>query len=338
MYRRETHLSTHPAANSPGLSNPASRRRVVFMGTPDFVVPVLARLSANPALDVVAVYAPPDRPRGRGRAVEAPPVKQHAAELGIPVFQPPALRNTAVVSQLTGLAPDVIIVAAYGRLLPASVLELPRHGCLNLHPSLLPRHRGPSPVVGAILAGDLTTGISLMLLDEGMDTGPIIAQRACPLSPDDDAQSLTPALFLEGAQLLDESLPGWVAGALPAKPQNDALATYTTKVERADGAADWTLPAETLARRLRAYTPWPGLHTRWGDRELKILEAQAVDGFAVDPGLVVPGYGSRVAIGAGSGMLQVSRLQMEGRRPANADEFLRGYPDFLGAQLGPAVD
>ena len=265
-------------------------------------------------------------------------MKQHAAELGIPVFQPPTLRNADAVSQLTGLAPDVIIVAAYGRLLPASVLELPRHGCLNLHPSLLPRHRGPSPVVGAILAGDLTTGTSLMLLDEGMDTGPIIAQRARPLSPDDDAQSLTPALFLEGAQLLDESFPGWIAGALPAKPQNDALATYTTKVERSDGAADWTLPAETLARRLRAYTPWPGLHTWWGDRELKILEAQAVAGVAVDPGLVVPGDGSSVAIGAGSGLLRVSRLQMEGRRPANADEFLRGYPDFLGAQLGPAVD
>ncbi len=321
-------------ANSAGIAGTPSRCQVVFMGTPDFVVPVLDGLAANPALNVVAAYVPPDRPRGRGRSLEAAPVKQRALELGIPVAQPATLRNSNVVAELAGFEPDVIVVAAYGRILPPDVLGLPRFGCLNLHPSLLPRHRGPSPVVSAILAGDETTGVTLMLLDEGMDTGPIIAQRQRPVYWHDDANSLTATLFADGVDLLNECLPGWLAGAIHASPQDDALATWTAKIERADGAVDWTLPAATLARRLRAYTPWPGLHTRWNGMEVKILAAEAIVGDGVDAGVVVDTGSSNIAIGTGDGLLVVGRLQLEGRRAADAAEFRRGYPSFVGSHLG----
>ena len=324
-------------ANSAGIAGTPSRCQVVFMGTPDFVVPVLDGLAANPALNVVAAYVPPDRPRGRGRSLEAAPVKQRALELGIPVAQPATLRNSNVVAELAAFEPDVIVVAAYGRILPPDVLGLPRFGCLNLHPSLLPRHRGPSPVVSAILAGDETTGVTLMLLDEGMDTGPIIAQCQRPVSWHDDANSLTATLFADGVDLLNECLPGWLAGAIHASPQDDALATWTAKIERADGAVDWTLPAATLARRLRAYTPWPGLHTRWNGIEVKILAAEATGGDGgdgVDAGVVVDTGSPKIAIGTGDGLLVVGRLQLEGRRAADAAEFLRGYPSFVGSHLG----
>ena len=338
-------MSTHFTArstinsgtNSVGVAGTPSRCRVAFMGTPDFVVPVLDGLAANPALNVVAAYVPPDRPRGRGRSLTPAPVKQRALELGIPVAQPATLRNSNAVAELAGFEADVIVVAAYGRILPPDVLGLPRFGCLNLHPSLLPRHRGPSPVVSTILAGDETTGVTLMLLDEGMDTGPIIAQRQRPVSWHDDAISLTATLFADGVDLLNESLPGWLAGAIQASPQDDALATYTAKIERADGAVDWTLSAITLARRLRAYTPWPGLHTRWNGIEVKILAAEAIDGDGVDAGVVVDTGSSSIAIGTGDGLLSVGRLQVEGKRAAGTAEFLRGYPQFIGARLGDAA-
>ena len=192
-------MSTHPARESGRKLTPENPLRAVFMGTPRFAVPALDALASNPGLDLVAVYTPPDRRRGRGRAMEPSPVKARAQELAIPVHQPPTLRNPDAVGELSQLNPEIVVVVAYGRLLPAAALEIPRFGCLNLHPSLLPRHRGPSPVPGAILAGDETTGISLMLLDEGMDTGPIIAQRARSIGPEDDAESLTTELFREGA-------------------------------------------------------------------------------------------------------------------------------------------
>ena len=333
-----THFTARSTINSGtdsvGVAGTLSRCRVAFMGTPDFVVPVLDGLAANPTLNVVAAYVPPDRPRGRGRSLAAAPVKQRALELGIPVAQPATLRNSNAVAELAGFEADVIVVAAYGRILPPNVLGLPRFGCLNLHPSLLPRHRGPSPVVSTILAGDETTGVTLMLLDEGMDTGPIIAQRQRPVSWRDDANSLTATLFADGVDLLNEGLPGWLAGAIQSSPQDDALATYTAKIERADGAIDWMLPAATLARRLRAYTPWPGLHTRWNGIEVKILAAEAMGGDGADAGVVVDTGSSNIAIGTGDGLLVVGRLQLEGRRAAAAAEFLRGYPQFVGARLG----
>ena len=312
--------------------------RLVFMGTPQFVVPVLDSLVENPDVEVVGVYATPDRPRGRGLAPEMPPVKARASTLGLEVYQPATLRSASAQDQLANLRPDLIVVAAYGRLLPPPVLDLPRHGCLNLHPSLLPSYRGPSPVVTAILEGQAVTGVTLMRLDAGMDTGPIIARRQRPISPDDTAGTLTEALFRLGADLLLESLPLWVEGQLPAQPQDDSQATVTRKLERADGQADWRLSAVQLERRWRAYTPWPGLFTHWRGQVVKLLDVAAMPRAAASgdsPGLVVPLPQDETPVGivTSQGVLGVKTLQLEGRRPTGAREFLRGYPQFMDSQL-----
>ncbi len=327
-------MSTHPTSDSGDLRTADQPLRLVFMGTPHSAVPTLDALAANPMVVVVAAYTPPDRRQGRGRTFAPSPVKQRAEELGLPVEQPATFRNSDAVGRLADYAPDIIVVAAYGRLLPTEVLNLPRFGCLNLHPSLLPRHRGPSPVAGAILAGDDATGVTVMLLDEGMDTGPIIAQRARPVGLEDDAETLTAELFRDGAALLDEVMPDWIAGAVAAVPQDDEQATYTSKLERADGIADWTRPAEFLCRQQRAYTPWPGLHTKWDGKEVKLLDvAPLPDGYA-RPAMVTATAGEPIAVGSGGGLLAVRRLQLEGRRPADAADFVRGYPQFIGARLG----
>ena len=308
--------------------------RVIFMGTPTSVIPALEGLCQMPEVDVVAAVTPPDRERGRGRRSEPPPVKEAAQRLAVPVLQPDRLRSQAVQGQLADLEPDVIVVAAYGKLLPKTVLELPPHGCLNLHPSLLPRHRGPSPVATAILEGDDVTGVSLMLLDEGMDTGPVMAQREYALTGEETAGELTVTLFDMGADLLAQSIVPWTRGELQAQPQDDARATVSRKLERADGAADWTLSAETLARQCRAYSPWPGLYTQWEGKTLKLLEVSPlpISDQQQPPGLVVPA--TPVAVATGDGLLGLSRLQLEGRRPVTAREFLAGYPDFIGSFLG----
>ena len=303
------------------------------MGTPSFAVPVLDALHECREVEVTAVYTPPDRKRGRGQTLEACQVKARGEELGIPVVQPGTFRNAEAVSELESYRPDVIAVAAYGRLLPADVLAIPRLGCLNLHPSLLPKHRGPAPVAGAILAGDAVTGVSLMLLDEGMDTGPIVAQWERRIDESDDAATLTETLFADGAALLIETLPGWAEGSVSAEAQDDEQATYTSKLERADGLADWGLSAEVLARRQRAHTPWPGLYTTWEGSELKLLEVAAVSGVNAESGRVSSTPDYEVAVGTGDGLLAVRRLQLAGRRPSSGEDFLRGYPEFPGSIL-----
>ena len=327
-------MSTHPARESSRELKPENPLRAVFMGTPIFALPALETLASNPAVELVAVYTPPDRRRGRGRVVESSPVKARAQELDIPVHQPATFRNPDVVAELSRLQPELVVVVAYGRLLPAAVLDVPRFGCLNLHPSLLPRHRGPSPVPGAILTGDHTTGVTLMLLDEGMDSGPVIAQRTRSIAPDDDAESLTTELFREGASLLDATLPGWVSGDVKAWPQDDGLATFTSKMQRAYGLADWTRSAELLWRQQRAYTPWPGLYTTWQGKEVKLLAVSPLPSGNVEPGAVVRADRDRLAVGTGEGLLEIRRLQLEGRRPASAEDFVRGYPNFVGGRLG----
>lgn len=316
--------------------------RLVFMGTPAFVVPVLDALVSAPEVQVAGVYTPPDRPVGRGRRDEMSPIKSYSLEKGLALYQPSSLRRAEAQDELAALAPDVVVVAAYGKLLPAAVLETPRHGCLNLHPSLLPRHRGPSPVATAILEGDEVTGTSLMLLDEGMDTGPIIAQRQYPLSGVETAESLTSALFQLGTMLLLEKLGPWAGGGLTAEPQEDAKSTVTRNLERADGQASWTLPAEDLERKRRAFTPWPGLFTRWQDKVLKLLDVVALPAEAAGlssqpakPGEVVRLGLADVPVGIATtqGILGLKILQLEGKRAAAAGEFLKGYPQFLGARL-----
>ena len=312
--------------------------RVVFMGTPAPVVPVLERLCGMPGVAVAAVVTPPDGRQGRGRRAAPTPVKAAAVRLGIPVWQPDGLRSAESLDHLAGLRPDIIVVAAYRLFLSPRALALPRYGCLNLHPSLLPRHRGPSPTAAAILAGDAVTGVSLMLLDEGMDSGPVIAQREYALAGKETAGGLTDLLFDMGAELLADSLDPWVRGALTARPQDEAQATVSRRLERGDGLVDWTESAVALERRGRAYSPWPGLHTTWRGQTLKLLEAGAMPDASTgtaDPGTVVAsGSGKGIYIVTGQGLLAVSRVQLEGRRAVTGDEFFRGYPEILGANLG----
>lgn len=316
--------------------------RVVFMGTPHFAVPVLSGLHEQRSTEIAGVFTPPDRPRGRGQEPTPSPVKAAALEMGLPVLQPVSLRRDGVQRELENLRPDVVVVAAYGKLLPPEVLELPPLGCLNIHPSLLPRYRGPSPVVETILDGLETTGVTLMLLDEGMDTGPIVAQREHKLSGTETAGTLTEELFQLGTELLLENLDAWAAGRLEALSQEDALASVTAKLERSDGMADWSLSALQLERRQRAFTPWPGLFTYWQGKSLRLLEVVAPvalpgfeDGAEVGPGEVAALAGDEVpiGIGTGGGVLGVKTLQLEGRRAMSAADFLRGYPNFLGSTL-----
>jgi methionyl-tRNA formyltransferase len=269
-----------------------------------------------------------------------PPLKAYALEKGLAVYQPASLRSERSQRELAGLKPDVIVVAAYGKILPPPVLNTPLHGCLNLHPSLLPRHRGPSPVAAAILEGEAATGVSLMLLDEGMDTGPVIAQLEHPLSGRETAETLTATLFKLGAELLLRNLATWVAGGLTARPQDGAQATVTRKLERADGQADWGLSAEVLERRRRAYSPWPGLFTHWQDKTLKLLDVVALPSEGARLRRTVPGQvvlletnDVPVGVGCGQGLLGLKDVQLEGRRATAAGEFLRGHPLFIGAQL-----
>ncbi len=317
--------------------------RLVFMGTPDFVVPVLDALVQDSDIEITGVYTPPDRRQGRGRSSQMTPVKAYALEQGLPVFQPASLRREEVQQEMASLRPEVIVGAAYGKILPLAVLYLPSSGCLNLHPSRLPKYRGPSPVITTILEGDKTTGVTLMLLDEGMDTGPIIAQREQAVGPEDTAETLTAALFQLGATLLSEQLAPWMAGELTCQSQDESLATVTRKLERSDGEADWNLSSRQLNRRSRAFTPWPGLFTHWRGQVLKLLEVTDLPNSPefnlsevdVAPGRVVRLDADSVTVGIGTahGVLGLKRVQLEGRSPTAAAEFLKGYPQFIGAQL-----
>ncbi len=319
---------------------PVGRLRLLFMGTPEFTVPVLESLIQAEHVEVIGVYTPPDRPKGRGRAVEMPPVKSFALDHGLPVFQPASLRPETVQQELASLHPDVIVVAAYGKLLPEAVLTTPAYGCLNLHPSLLPKYRGPSPVATTILDGEPTTGVTLMLLDQGMDTGPIIAQRDCPLLGSETAESLTATLFRLGGELLLENLAPWVAGELNARSQDENLASVTSKLQRQDGEADWRLSAKEMERRQRAFTPWPGLFTLWEGKVLKLLDVKLSSPDSgqhaeapQQPGRVVANAGSGLEVATGDGMLELRTVQLEGRRAQSASKFVRGYPTFIGALL-----
>ncbi len=312
--------------------------RVVYMGTPAFAIPLLEALLGS-GHEVVGIYTQPDRAAGRGRGVTGSPVKAFAEARGLRVLQPASLRQPAPLAELASLAPELVVVAAYGRLLPAEALQLPLWGCLNLHPSLLPRYRGPSPVPYALLNGDETVGASLILLDEGMDSGPIIAQREEPVLPDDTADTLTDRLFRVGATLLAESLPAYLKGEMRACPQDEALATYTSKLTKEEGELRWELPAIDLWRQVRAYSPWPGSYTHWQGGLLKVLAAVPVPAVGGrPPGTVIPLEGdpqASVGVCTGEGVLGLRRVQLEGRRAMDTAEFLSGHREFLGALLSP---
>ena len=313
--------------------------RVIFMGTPEFAIPCLERLILN-HYQVVAVYTQPDKPAGRGRSLVSPPLKRAALTQKLPVVQPVSLKRPEVVAQLAGFHPDVIVVAAFGQILPQSVLDIPSYGCINIHPSLLPRFRGVSPVAAAILAGDEFTGVSIMLMDRGLDTGPILARAQISISAQDTTGSLTTKLSLIGAQLLLEVLPRWLRRELTPQPQNEAEATYSGALSKEEGEIDWHLPAVDIWRRVRAFYPWPGCYTRWQGKQLKIIEAVPLPGERnLNEGQVValtPATGAAFGVCTGDGIFGVCQVQLEGRRAMSAAEFLRGQRQFIGAIL-PSV-
>jgi methionyl-tRNA formyltransferase len=306
--------------------------RLVFMGSPRFAVPPLEHLLAG-KYQLAAVYTQPDRPAGRGRGLAASPVKQLARARGLTVVQPASLKEAGVIEQLADFKPDVIVVAAFGQLLPKSVLELPRLGCLNIHPSLLPRFRGASPVASAILAGDEFSGVTIMLMDQGLDTGPLLARAQIPVSPRDSTGSLTAKLAWLGAGLLGEVLVGWERGELTPRPQDEAGASYSGPIAKEEGEIDWGLPAVAIWRRVRAFNPWPGCYSRWRGRALKIIEAVPLTGSTAGAGEVVALSSAGFGVGTGDGVLGVLRVQLEGKRAMPADEFLRGQRDFIGMVL-----
>lgn len=308
--------------------------RIIFLGSPSFAVAPLEAL-VQAGMELVAVVTQPDRPAGRKRALTPPPVKVAATRLGLPIIQPPTLRDPAVVAQLAALRPDVGVVAAYGEILRKAVLEIPALGYLNIHPSLLPLHRGPGPVAGAILAGDSETGVSIMRLDVGMDSGPLLAQAVLPLEPTARAGPLTDALFQVGARLLVEVLPRYVAGQIEPRAQDHSKATVTRLLTKEDGLIDWKLPALVIERMTRAYDPWPGTFTLWQGQPLKVLAA-AVDAAwsgAAPPGTIVEGAEGPL-VATGSGALLLLDLQPAGKRAMPGAAWLRGQASALGAQLG----
>ena len=248
--------------------------RIVFMGTPDFAVPTLLALDEHHG--VVGVVTQPDRRAGRGRNLVVPPVKEAALELGLPTIQPEALGESGAMEQVQAWQPDLIVVAAFGQILRKPMLALPPHGCLNVHASLLPSYRGASPIAAAILAGEEVTGVTIMRMDEGMDTGPILAQAECPLAPDESAATLTGKLAQLGAELLVETLPVWLSGDLLAQPQDDSQASYCRPLRKQDGHLEWSQPADYLERQVRAYDPWPGTYTTWQGQRLSVIHAQAL--------------------------------------------------------------
>jgi methionyl-tRNA formyltransferase len=313
--------------------------RIVFMGTAEFAVPSLEHLILN-QYQVGAVYTQPDKPAGRGHFLTPSPVKKTALTWNLPVEQPLTLKKAEVVEQLAEIYPDVIVVAAFGQILPQPVLDIPRYGCINIHPSLLPRWRGASPVAAAILAGDESTGVSIMLLDKGMDTGPVLARIEVPIAAQDTTGSLTSKLSLAAAPLLREALERYLESELTPQPQDNNKATYCGQISKEEGAIDWHLPAIDIWRRVRAFQPWPGCYTGWLGKRLGIIEAVPVPGeTTLEAGRVValaPTTGEvQAAFGVhtGNGILGVVRVQLEGRRAMTAVEFLRGQREFIGTIL-----
>lgn len=303
--------------------------KIIFAGTPAFAVPTLQAL-IDSEHEVVAVLTQPDRPAGRGRQLMASPVKVLATEHNIVVLQPQTLKESAAQASVAALNADVMVVAAYGLLLPPVVLSCPKLGCINVHASLLPRWRGASPISAAILAGDETTGVTIMQMDKGLDTGDSWYEIETPISPQDTTASLTERLGTLGAEALLQALAGIESGALVRTPQDDLLATHAPKVKKADAIIDWQQTADTIVRMLRAYVPWPVAHT-WLDQALfKVYEAIALpavtDG---SPGMIVAISAEGIDIATGEGLLRVLSCQVAGKRRLPVREFVNALPAWL---------
>ncbi len=319
-----------------------SQIRVVFMGSPAFALPSLAGIHTA-GYRVVGVYTQTDKPSGRGRSVDVSAVKQYAVANGLPVFQPPTLKNKQALADMKLLEPNVLVVAAYGKILPDDIVNLAPFGCLNVHPSLLPLYRGATPIPAAILNGDTRTGVSIMMIKPGpVDSGPVLAQTDVAIDPGDTTGTLTAKLSDIGADLLVATLHQWLqhqgdAQKMTPREQDHAKATFVKLIKKEDGKINWELTARDIWLRVRAYNPWPTAYTHWNGKLLKILDAEPLneDTSGNKPGTVVPIKQKAIACGVvtGDGVLGLKMLQAEGRNATSSVNFINGARDFIGSGL-----
>jgi methionyl-tRNA formyltransferase len=332
--------------------------RIIFMGTAELSCASLQALTGNPQFQIAAVVTQPDRPKGRDLKPQPSPVKSLALRLGLPVLQPERARDEQFIAELRELKPDLIVVVAYGQILPPPILDLPRHGCLNVHTSLLPKYRGAAPIQWAIANGDTETGVTIMKMDVGLDTGPIVSQRRTPIHPEDDSATLHDRLAQLGAELLVQTIPDYVAGKIQPVPQPAAGASYAAKIKKEDGRIDWNQPAQTIWNRLRAFTPWPGAFTFLKAEPkpllIKIWKAEVVEksgGAACRadlsrrsetkaeapqerrPGEILSADKTGIVVGCGEHALRIFELQREGGKRLTAEQFLAGFPMKAGGRF-----
>lgn len=303
--------------------------KIVFMGTPDFSVPTLQALIDHH--EVIGVVTQPDRPAGRGSKVRMSPIKALARQHDIPVFQPVKIRKADAIQTLAKWDADAYVVAAFGQILPQKVLDIPQYGSINVHASLLPRWRGAAPIHGAIRAGDDETGITIMVMDAGLDTGPMLSKRAIPIADDETGQSLHDKLAQLGGDLLIETLPKYFSGELQPIAQPETGITYAPQIDKSEGAIDWSQSAEQIERLVRAFTPWPGTFTQWNGKQFKIHAGTIGEGSLAsgEVGMI----DDAVAIGTGEGVYLPHVVQLSGKSRTDIDDFVNGYQDFIGSTL-----
>jgi methionyl-tRNA formyltransferase len=311
--------------------------RIIFMGTAELSSASLEKLSHDNNFQVVAVVTQPDKPKGRDLKLTPSPVKILAEKLNLPVLQPFKARDDNFLSQLRGLNPDLMVVVAYGQILPQTILDLPAHGCLNVHTSLLPKYRGAAPIQWAIADGEPETGVTIMKMDAGLDTGPVLSMRRTPILPTDDSQILHDRLAQLGAELLAETIPDYIAGKILPQPQPTEGSTYAAKIKKEDGQIDWNLPAQQICNRLRAFTPWPGAFTflpaEPKPQLLKIWKAEVIEKSG-KAGEILSADKTGIVVGCGEGALRILELQREGAKRLPAEQFLSGFPVKTGWWLG----
>jgi len=315
-----------PCRTHPDAAGERLMLRLAFAGTPQFAVPALAALAGSPH-QIVGVLTQPDRPAGRGRAIVAGPVKARALALGLPIAQPARLNTSAEQAALRAWSPDILVVVAYGLILPPAVLAIPSRGCLNIHASLLPRWRGAAPIQRAILAGDALSGVSIMQLEAGLDTGPVYAQHALPIGTLASAADLQQQLAELGARLLLTTLLEIEAGSARAQPQPAEGVSYAPKLSKSEAAIDWQRPAPEIARQVQAFNPWPVAQCQWDGQVLRLWQAEALAGAAAGraPGTVLGLRAGHIEVACGSGVLGILRLQAPGRRAISAGEFANAH-------------
>ncbi len=306
---------------------------VVFMGTPDFAVPTLKALHRS-SFDLCMVVTQPDRPKGRGRKLTPPSVKQAAQTMDCPIIQPPDIRESEFHDRLRSLAPDFLVVAAFGQILPRSVLEIPRYGPVNVHASILPKYRGPAPIQWALIRGETITGVTTILMDHGVDTGDMLLTAETPIRADDTAATLHDRLADIGAEVLVKTLIGLVDGSIRPRAQNHAQATYAPMLTKKTGRIDWTRPAREIEALIRAMTPWPGAYCRYENHRLKIHKAKAIQTTALEvPGTVVAGYPDELRIAAAEGILLIQEIQSASGKRMPIKNFLHGTPISPGKKF-----